>query len=301
MKLFQIVSIGVAIVSLLSFIGVAHAAIQFLSADTDLNTQNNAKIKLTMTFEQPVAQLQLAIFGAVSNVVGSSNSGPVNCVVETGGVNVINCRMNLTWDKRTLDLRFDTSDFVKSLDTKKLFSLDLSLNQHISQSSAIVKLPEGYALTNTSAVSAIYPPTDSILSDGRRIIVNWNLENITTDQSFKLQVLYEPVQEQSIMVFIFIIVLALMFGVLGFFLYRRVKKPKDVILSVLDDFERRVIETITNAGGELNQRKVVIETNLSKAKVSRVVKRLQERGLIEVKRLGRTNKLKLSHQKFEGN
>ena len=90
-------------------------------------------------------------------------------------------------------------------------------------------------------------------------------------------------------------------GGIGFFFYRNIKKPKEVILSVLDDFERKVVEVITNAGGEINQRKVVQETNLSKAKVSRVVKRLQERGLIDVTRLGRTNKLKLVQKKFEGN
>jgi uncharacterized membrane protein len=52
------------------------------------------------------------------------------------------------------------------------------------------------------------------------------------------------------------------------------------------------MDVIIASGGTVNQRKVVQETNLSKAKVSRVVKSLEERGLIEVERLGRTNKLK---------
>ena len=48
----------------------------------------------------------------------------------------------------------------------------------------------------------------------------------------------------------------------------------------------------------MNQRKIVQETNLSKAKVSRVVKSLVERGVIEVERIGRTNKLKILKKKF---
>ncbi len=300
-KLFQIVSVMVSIVSFLSFVSISYADIQFYAVDTDLSDNDNAKIKLTITFEQPTKQFQLAVFGAVANVEGTSNSGPVDCEVKSGGASIIDCRMNLTGEKRTLELKFETVDLIKSLDTKKLFSVDLSISQSIAQASAAVKLPEGYALANNSVVPAIYPPTDSILSDGRRIIVNWNIANITAEQPFKLQVLYEPVQKQSSMLVISVIIIsALVLGGLGFFFYRRIKKPKEVILSVLDDFERKVVEVITAAGGELNQRKVVAETNLSKAKVSRVVKRLQERGLIEVTRLGRTNKLKLAHKKFEG-
>jgi uncharacterized membrane protein len=58
------------------------------------------------------------------------------------------------------------------------------------------------------------------------------------------------------------------------------------------------MKAISQAGGEINQRKVVQETNLSKAKVSRVVKTLAERGLIEIKRSGRTNKLKMVKKKI---
>ena len=82
------------------------------------------------------------------------------------------------------------------------------------------------------------------------------------------------------------------------FIFKRIKKPAEVIISVLDDYEKRVINIINAAGGEVNQRKVVQETNLSKAKVSRVVKNLQNRGLITVERIGRTNKLKLAKKKF---
>lgn len=301
MKPFQIVSVLVGIVSLSSFIPTAFALMQFYGADTDLSSDGNAKIRLTITFQQPVKEFQLAIFGSVRNFVSSSNSGPVNCKVEVGAASIIDCKMNLTQEKRTLELKFETADFVRTVDTKNLFSLDLSLSQSIEQAASSVKLPEGYALTNTSLIPAISPQAASIVSDGRRIIVNWNVVNLTADQPFKFQTLYEPVKGEFSTGLVTALILSfLALGGTGFFFYRRLKKPKELILSVLDDFERRVIEIITNAGGEINQRKVVQETNLSKAKVSRVVKRLQERGLLEVTRLGRTNKLKLAQKKFEG-
>ncbi|MBI2542750.1 MAG: winged helix-turn-helix transcriptional regulator [Candidatus Aenigmarchaeota archaeon] len=308
MKLFQIVSVLVLIVSVLSFTQVAFAAIQFYGADVDLMSGGNAKIKLTITFESPVKGFQLAVFGAVKNFNASSNSGPVDCKLESGAASIIDCKMNMTQDKRTLELNFESADFVKKVNEKNLFSLDLSLSDNISQSSANVRLPEGYALTDTSSIPSISPPTNSIVSDGRRIIVNWNLANLTAEQPFKFQTLYEPTRNLLSGWFVFGVPGIASLGALsllllggGIFFYRRMKQPKEVILSVLDDFERRVIEIIEGSNGEINQRRVVHETNLSKAKVSRVVKRLQERGLIEVIRLGRTNKLKLIQKKFEGN
>lgn len=299
-KLFQIVSALVAIVSLFSFMSIAFAAIQFYGADIDLSADGNAKIKLTVTFQQPEKQFQLAIFGYINNLIASSNAGPVDCNVKTGAASIIDCKMNLTQEKRELKLEFETRDFVKNVDSKNIFSLDLSLSQPMDQATSIVKLPEGFALTNTSLIPAISPPTSNIVSDGRRIIVNWNAANLTAGQPFKFQVLYEPLRSQFPIGLMVVGVLSLLtISGIGIFFYTRMKKPKEVILSVLDDFERRVIEVITNAGGEINQKKVVQETNLSKAKVSRVVRKLQERGLIEVTRLGRTNKLKLIQKKFE--
>lgn len=301
-KLFQIVSVLVAIVSVLSFASTVFAVIQFYGVETDLSPDGNAKIKLTISFQQPVKGFQLAIFGFIKNFQAASNAGPVDCNVEKGAASIIDCKMNLTQDKRTLELKFETTDFVRTIDTKNFFSIDLSLSQPISLASASVKLPEGYALTNTTVIPAIFPTASNIVSDGRRIIVNWNIENMTVDQSFKLQTLYEPLKDEFPISLVSTgVVSILVLAGMAFFFYRRLKKPKEVILSVLDDFERKVVEVMTNAGGEINQRKVVQETNLSKAKVSRVIKRLQERGLVEVTRLGRTNKLKLSQKKFEGN
>lgn len=302
MKLFQIVSVVVSIVSFLFVSSTAYSQVQFYGAETDLSPDGNAKIRLVVTFKQPVNELELPIFGAVKNLAASSNSGPVDCNVRSGAASIIRCIMNLTQEKRTLEISFETADFVKNVETNSLFSIDLSLNLPVEQSVASVRLPEGYALTNTSLIPSISPQATDIASDGRRIIVNWKMDNLTLGQPFRFQTMYEPVKAQFPVGLVSAGVLSfLVLAGTGFFFYRRIRKPKEVILSVLDDFEKRVIEIMTAAGGEINQRKVVQDTNLSKAKVSRVVKRLQERGLVEVTRLGRTNKLKLVQKKFEGN
>jgi uncharacterized membrane protein len=134
------------------------------------------------------------------------------------------------------------------------------------------------------------------VSDGRHIIVVWKLDEIE-GKSLVFQALYEPVQEMPSFIWYFIGGVAVI-GIVAFFIIKKVRKPQEVILSVLDDYERNIMKTIAESGGEINQRKVVQHTNLSKAKVSRVVKTLEERGLIEVERLGRTNKLRLVKKKI---
>ena len=47
------------------------------------------------------------------------------------------------------------------------------------------------------------------------------------------------------------------------------------------------------------QKVLVRETDFSKAKVSRLVKSLSERGVLEVEPMGRTNKIKLKIEKEE--
>ncbi len=300
MKLFQIVSIVLAIVSFFAFVPSVNAGIQFYGSEVDLAPDGNAGIDLTITFDEPIKNFQLAVLGRVSAIAATSNAGPARCSVTSGQVSIINCSLNLTEDKRTLELFFNTPDLVRNVDGKKLFSLDLALSTDINQVSASVKIPEGYALAETPALPSVFPPTDSIVSDGRRIIANWNMQNVTSTDSFKFQVVYETVGEEFPVALVstgavgFIAVSGL-----AFYFYRRMKRPEEVILSVLDDFEKQVIQVITNAGGETHQKKVVHETNLSKAKVSRVIKRLQDRGLVHVVRLGRTNKLKLAKEKFK--
>jgi uncharacterized membrane protein len=66
----------------------------------------------------------------------------------------------------------------------------------------------------------------------------------------------------------------------------------------MDDYEKNIISSIEKAGGKINQKKIAVDTNLSKAKVSRVVHKLLERGIVEVERRGRTNIVSLSKKKF---
>lgn len=270
------------------------AQLQYYGIDLRLDEKGKSLVKLTFTFAQPEKAFNFTILGRADDLRASSIAGLVNCSVVVYGVSYVNCDLPLTQEKRTVEMAFETEDFTKQLGKKFLFSADFSLNQKIDQFYFSLTLPEGMALSDEQRLS--FSENATKVSDGRHIIVIWKLNNIN-DQPLVFQVLYEPVLKPSSLVWYFIGGI-LVISAAAFFIIKKIRKPQEVILSVLDDYERNVIKTIAQAGGEINQRKVVQQTNLSKAKVSRVVKSLEERGLIEVERLGRTNKLKLVKKKI---
>ena len=56
-------------------------------------------------------------------------------------------------------------------------------------------------------------------------------------------------------------------------------------------FEKLVFEAVTKHEPGVKQKVVVKDSGYSKAKVSKVLKNLQERGLLRLERIGRTNKI----------
>jgi uncharacterized membrane protein len=72
------------------------------------------------------------------------------------------------------------------------------------------------------------------------------------------------------------------------------KKRSRLVLSVLNESERILVEIIQNQSEEkVDQRKIVGLSGFSKAKVSRIIQSLEERGIVESERTGRKNKIKL--------
>jgi uncharacterized membrane protein len=94
-------------------------------------------------------------------------------------------------------------------------------------------------------------------------------------------------------------------GVLVYYLLLPDIKPADIVnvpppadyreavLRMLKDDERRVVAILTDGGGIALQRDIQRATGFSKVKTHRVVARLAERRLIEVRPYGRTNQISL--------
>jgi len=80
--------------------------------------------------------------------------------------------------------------------------------------------------------------------------------------------------------------------------FEKKKIDKKFFLNFFEGEERKVFEIILNKK-EANQTEIVKESNLSKVKVSRILKKFENRGLIEKLSIGKINKVRLKKEILE--
>lgn len=287
----------------LTFTGALADQLNSYSIDADLTKEGTSNIRLILTFSDPTSKFDFLFPFKITNFTATSSAGPVLCDNRLEGVSLISCDMNLTQDKKTLEIAFQSQDMIKPSQSGSVFTSDFSIKIPAKEVFTAVRLPEGMVLREDVPGGATVPFSNTTSTDGRRIIVLWRFSNVV-QKPLSFQVFYEQVTENIAPAFgvpplRVLVLLAIIFGGgIGLIVLRRRKKTQEVVFSVLDDYEKRVISSIEKEGGTANQKKVVIDTNLSKAKVSRVVQKLVERGLIEVERRGRTNIIRFVKKKF---
>ncbi len=183
------------------------------------------------------------------------------------------------------------------------FSYDYGLRIPTDRFSISFVLPTGTAIVKKDSGIAPYFPEDAVIGstdDGRHITVTWVVDEpeLGSDNSYK--VFYERVVAIYANDWFYPVVafLSFLLVVLSFMLFRFKKARKiKTVLSVLHESERRVIEILMANDGKCDQRQLVKETGFSKAKMSRMMLDLEERGLITKTRRGRTNIIELVDKK----
>lgn len=73
----------------------------------------------------------------------------------------------------------------------------------------------------------------------------------------------------------------------------RKEREIDLIIRLLDGDERTIFRTIVESGGEALQKDLILRTNMSNAKVSRILDRLEGMDLITKERYGSTNRIEI--------
>ena len=198
---------------------------------------------------------------------------------------------------------------------ERFFILDLS-SVDAESFSITVKLPEEANLKYTldAPQPSVIPKTDNIKTDGQRIIIHWDSEDLQKAKS--LLVIYAFPQELNLVFLSIIIVGVLIFAGAGLFFYYRRKKqtkarkkdssgtdfrPVEESLSTSSDFtknlfeeEKKIIEILLEAkDSELWQKELAHKSGLSKVKLSRKIRSLEQKGLIEKIPYGNTNKIRV--------
>ncbi len=311
----SIVSAALILFVLLPNVGVAQG-IQFYEITTEILDNGFTKNEVKITFDMPPpARLDYPIIGDVSRFSWAANFNTSCNILRQGATSAINCDLaNITRTSRSLSLDYTASGFVKQLDKGKwMYRFDYQSSVPIVTLSIITKLPEGKGLIKdedpqTAGGLLPYAPADGdTRTDGRRILIDWARNNFSAGDLLGISVVYENIrenQESNLIPLFLILITVLIVIVVSLYLKKnkiivKIDETLDSVLPILTVDERKVIDCLLIGNGEKMQRKIVYETNFSKAKVSRLISDLKHRGIIDIEEIGRTNRVFLKKKPKE--
>jgi uncharacterized membrane protein len=277
---------------------------------------------IVMKFDTPINHLDYYLGYKISNLTAKTSFLSADCKpVETAAGTTISCDLiGMTKENNQLTLSFQMKDAVKKLDNENRFTVNYGVNIPVNRMFVLIKLPKNNILSREGNQS-FYPQDGKIATDGKRIIVFWEKENLATGSDMQFTIFYSTpwlrdMTTNVVVTGVAIVVILIMLAML--FYIRKPKQPKTekpaveeniavdektaeqpqpvqtVSVSALNRDEEVVANIIKNEGGKAYQKVIVRNSGFSKAKVSRIVKSLRERQVIEIEPVsGRENMIKL--------
>jgi uncharacterized membrane protein len=210
-----------------------------------------------------------------------------------------------------LEIKYTTSAHLEG-GSKKLFLLDLS-SVNSESLSVLVKLPETATLKYSldSEKPSILPKTSNVATDGKRIIVRWTKEDFVNSQA-GLIIYTMPSNTSASLYFLLISIFLILIATWTFFIINKRRKSdekqseqkqnaqeKSDLTKNLFEEEKAIVEVLhAEKTGELWQKQLEIKTGLNKVKLSRKLRSLEQKGVVERIPYGNTNKVRLKTNSF---
>lgn len=279
--------------------GVALAAPQNLvTVETRLFSDDVAHVAITVTLDTPEQTvIHVPIYGIkdASKISSEANFDGFSCkpVDQYSYDLLLECDVSSIADSRgSFKLEFDSDEIVSSVKDLKKFHQQVIAPGGIAFSRLQLKvsLPENAGLVDKYPFD---PSVVSVSTRGTTTEVLWTKESVSPTDTFDIRATYRP-GENSVNLSIFYVVIAVLAIMsVGGFVYRRKLSPQ-MVLPVLRPDEKIIMEKLLEHKGQAHQKILVRESLYSKAKVSKVLKSLEERGVVKLERVGRSNQVFLN-------
>ncbi len=272
--------------------------LDYYEATIDLDSEKSNFTLIFLFEETPKGIMEYPLSFETENFKTSANFQNYTCTSnpkEWG--TLISCDFSeAAGEGRALNIKFNTEDKTEKIEKKYHFTYAIKTPQDTKKMNVKTVLKRGFVLIEEpeQATTLVpYSPSDgSQGSDGRRIYVEWEREDLKKGEGIEISLTYEKigpgVSENNNIVFLLIgILIFVLILIIGF----RSSPKSEINMNVLKKSEKKVIEIIKERGGFCKQRDIVKETDFSKAKVSRIIKDLEERNLITSEKAGRSKKI----------
>ncbi len=220
----------------------------------------------------------------------------------------INCLLQLEFARcgtvtngtHTLNTSYKTHYPIASVGDNTIIKYTDKLPYPAEKQMITIKLPVGYIIPREKGKDEsfyITPKTKETYSDGQRIILYWEQKG----QELPISIIARQVIGGLPAWWVPAILAALLIaGTTTWFVVHKTKaktpKPtkKKTIIPTLIDNEQKIVNFLKE-NGEVWQKQIQQATSFSKAKVSRILRNLEERGVITKTIYGNTNKIALKH------
>lgn len=198
-------------------------------------------------------------------------------------------------------IAYTSRNVLGTLDTRHVFKYTETLPFEAKEHTFALKLPVGSIIPKEEGKDTdffITPQPDEVLSDGQRIIITWTQNDLS---AVSVSAVTERVQNNTLWVVAIIAVAAAAGAGTAWYVLRkrkaktpRKKKKKKAPVPQFMDDEQKIVNALNKAANkELWQNQLVKETGFSKAKLSRVLRNLEQRSVVSKTIYGNTNKIAL--------
>lgn len=267
------------------------------STDISLNDDRSADWTVSLKYNETASKSDYFVLSRIENVRVFADDLPVQCAVSGAVGTTILCD-NIQASRITY--KFHSANTAASLRNLFIFRQRFSVTQLTGKFSVTARLPLGTALVEKSrlegtGLARFEPSWGREETDGRRIFIEWVANEPKLGETYDISLVYEQVIIGNIpIVPVLLVVLGMLVVIYLIFIRKSAVRE---MLPVLTENERKVMEILLKENKEVDQRRIVKEVDFSKAKVSRIIKDLSERGLVDKTRKGRTNIIKLKKLK----
>jgi len=275
--------------------------LKYYGVEDTINEDLSVTNQIVLKFDSPIAHLDYMLDFKIYNFKYEANFEFADCAVtDINGKSKISCDfIGMSREKNTLKLKFDTRNVIKRIGNNYKFTVNYGISLPIERVFVLIKLPQNGILSGKNVSESYFPSTGNILTDGKRIMVYWEEENLKSGDDLQFSVLYTMPMLPGPMYNFIIAVLTLVVVIAMILIAVYMKRPpenretvREIVTSVLNSEEKTIVDILMKHEGKANQKCLVRESGFSKAKVSRIVKNLKSRGVVDVEPIsGRENRV----------
>jgi uncharacterized membrane protein len=274
--------------------------LEYYGIEAHLNSDTTTTNSISLLFDSRISHFDYRIKYDVYNLNVENKQGTARCetTFDAEGT-MISCDLTDPENVNQTHIRldFETVNNIEKTGEDYEFNSVYRVDLPVERSLSIVYLPESATLKTSVSNESYNPRYGKTISDGKHIMIYWENENVRSGDDLEFSVTYMmplgPGSFYEIAVMVILAVVLITIIAVGYVKRMQRESSMKVVMPLLKGDEKRIIDILTERKGQAIQRVLVRESDFSKAKVSRLVASLRERGIIEVEHLGRTNRIKL--------